>query len=198
MPDNHRGEDELRAICERFEAANEDLSTVLDPGIWIQFTADASSYIWMNLVFLPAAKVSLDDIKAAWPTIAEWQRRLKEQQGPWALAGVNQFFALLDEESKTGSTLRDLANWCNFQVAQLAYRHLRTGNTEPLQLAENILAALGIPESEAKEWLDDIRANLEADRDPFTANEGPITRDHVKNRLRHWREKLPKGGAKTG
>ncbi len=129
--------------CLGFQGQNSDLPVFFESALWIRFQRE-SGHIHMSLQFPPHRRISLDDIREAWPAIAEWQKRLEAHQGPWQNGGEGRLFGLLHTLHEDGVSYAQLAEYVNRCVVRDLREYLvfRRSGQEAFGLLDEELRAL--------------------------------------------------------
>ncbi len=124
----HAGNERARAELDHreslvFQGANSDLPVFLDGGLWVRFYKE-HGFLRMVVEFPPDQSVSLDTLRAAWPTLSEWQRRLRSQRRPWVLGGAQRLYHTLEMMHDDGASYAQLAEYVNKLVVAAIQEYL--------------------------------------------------------------------------
>jgi hypothetical protein len=191
-------------------------SCPLGENLWLDFRRDRETgeYVEMHLRI---DETSLEQIKRHWPEIEAWQKLLLMWQGRSLQGGANDLIHCLDLLHAKGGGLSYavLAKKLNNIVAKdlttyledrSAYRRAQNADMfhTPMDImlwqqqtghyglglgrAQSVLQAMGLKETDIRQWCANALRNLRQGQPPFPLEEGPITRDYLIMRLRTWRQ----------
>lgn len=172
----------------RFMGENYDLPIVTDDGVFIDFIEGRMKQNWIEIVIRVNEYTTRKSLENAYPLIDKWRKRLESYQGLWVGGGDNELYEWLFQMHKHGDSYNELANRLNNQIAQYVKEHHH--NPYAQERAIWIMQAMGINESDAKQWFTYGVENIENGNSPFMQDE-PITGQYgqVRERIRAWEKK---------